>query len=224
MLQLRRLIITLLLVLSVVGLKAQNSEVMLGVRAGDYAALGGFAAVSLEISQALGKGFGVNGGVQYNTIGKSSVDARPSYSYDLAWGRLSAELLLNYANFLSAHNFAAGTGVGLSSRWVDGKLGYYYRLYGSMGSRIAEPFNIYYEICANLLPMIENWDLQIVATNTEIFELERHYQPSFLAQCRYDHGEHLGILFGVGCKPAGMFNLSAEYYQSFVKVGVCYRW
>ena len=224
MLQLKRLIITLLLILSAATLRAQNSEIALGVRAGHYATFGGFAAVSLETTQALGRGFGVNGGVQYNTIGKCAVELRPSYTHNLSWGKISAEMLLHYAHFAPLHNFAAGAGVGLSSRWVDGKLGYYYRFYGGSGARISEPFNIYYELYANLLPMIESWDLQIGTTNCEIFELERHYQPSFLAQCRYRYGEHLGVLFGVGCKPAGMFNLSADYYQSFIKLGVCYRW
>ena len=162
MLQLKRLIITLLLILSAATLRAQNSEIALGVRAGHYATFGGFAAVSLETTQALGRGFGVNGGVQYNTIGKCAVELRPSYTHNLSWGKISAEMLLHYANFAPLHNFAAGAGVGLSSRWVDGKLGYYYRFYGGSGARISEPFNIYYELYANLLPMIESWDLQTV--------------------------------------------------------------
>ena len=27
----------------------------------------------------------------------------------------------------------------------------------------------------------------------------------------------MGITFAIGCKPAGMFNLSADYYQSFIR-------
>ena len=54
--------------------------------------------------------------------------------------------------------------------------------------------------------------------------LERHYQPSFIALCSYDLNDYLGLSMGVGCKPAGMFNLSADYYQSFLNLGVCYSW
>ena len=66
--------------------------------------------------------------------------------------------------------------------------------------------------------------MQLAITNCETFELERHYQPSFLAECRYYPGAKLGVTMSLGCKPAGMFNMSADYYQSFLKIGVCYRW
>ena len=97
-------------------------------------------------------------------------------------------------------------------------------MYGHVGESIKEPFNLYYELLINLLTMVEAWDLQLAITNSEIFELERHYQPTFLAQCRYDLNERLGLSMGIGCKPAGMFHLSADYYQSFLNLGVCYKW
>lgn len=224
MLQIRRAIITLLLAFSAMSLKAQNAQFALGVRTGYYAAFGGFAAVSLETDAVISKEFEIGGGVQYNTIGKSTVEVRPAYYHNFAWGKLSAEILFNYANLSSINNFAVGAGVGLSSKWIDGKLGYYYRLYGGKSGHIYEPFNVYYELQANLLSKIESWDLHLIITNNEIFELERHYQPSFLVQCRYNHGKHLGVNFGVGCKPSGLFNITVGHYQSFVKLGVCYRW
>ena len=208
----------------VIGAKAQSRELALGVRAGHNAAFGGFAAVSLETTQTLGKGFSINGGVQYNTIGRGSVEARPTYSHDLSWGELSVDMLLDYARQASINNFVAGAGIGLSSKWIGGKLGYYCRLYGGVGGGVVEPFNIYYELCANFLPMRDKWDLQFVITNSEIFEIERHYQPSFMVRSCYYPMERIGVSLGVGCKPAGVFNISADYYQSFVKLGVCYRW
>jgi len=119
---------------------------------------------------------------------------------------------------------AAGAGVETSGRWVAVRLGYYYHLYGQRGENIKEPFNIYYELRVNLLPMLESWDLQLAITNNERFELERHYQPTYLAECRYDMKDYLGLTMGVGYKPAGVFNLTADYYQSFINLGICYRW
>ena len=69
-------------------------------------------------------------------------------------------------------------------------------------SRIHEPFNIYYELCLNFLPMVRDWDLHFSITNSEIFELERHYQPSFIAECRHYPLPELGIIFGLGYKPS----------------------
>jgi hypothetical protein len=72
--------------------------------------------------------------------------------------------------------------------------------------------------------MMETWGLELIITNNERFELERHYQPSFIAQGSYELNDSLGLRMGIGCKPAGMFHLSADYYQSFLNLGVFYRW
>ena len=88
---------------------------------------------------------------------------------------------------------------------------------------IKEPFNIYYELRGYLLSAVEDWDLDLVVTHSEIFELARHYQPSFIAECRHYPLPELGIIFGLGYKPSGMFNMSADYYQTFLNLGICYR-
>lgn len=224
MIKLKYIAIIVLLAVSSTFLRAQVNEVSMRVRAGHNVALGSFTAVSLETHQLLNDNFKIQGGIQYNTIGKTTLEARPAYFKDYSWGKLSTEVLLTYANITSVNSFAAGAGVVLSGRWIEGKLGYYYRMFGGKGSSINEPFNIYYEFCANLLPMIEDWNLKMVITNNEIFELERHYQPTFIAQCSYYPLQYLGISLGIGCKPSGMFNMSADYYQSHVNLGICYRW
>lgn len=224
MLQHKRLVIILLMAFCSFLAKAQDNEIMLGLRAGHNASLGCFTAVSMETVQTICNNFRINGGIQYNTIGKTSVEARPSYFHEFSWGRISAEILLNYSNLSTVNNISAGAGIGLSGKWIEGKLGYYYRLFGNSGNMVNEPFNIYYEFYCNLLPETEDWDLQIGITNNEIFELERHYQPSFIAKCCYYPAQNIGVSISAGCKPAGMFHLSADYYQSHVKIGVCYRW
>lgn len=220
----RHLLLIILLTASCLCLKAQNHEVSVGLRAGHNVSYGGFAAISVETYQKLHENIKIEGGLQYNSIGRTSLDARPAYINDFSWGHLTAELLFAYSNTHSINNFTAGAGVGLSGRWISGKLGYYYRIYGGNGHKLTEPFNLYYELRANLLPMIDKWDLNFLVTNCEIFELERHYQPTFIAQSSYFPIQDIGISLGIGCKPAGMFHLSADYYQSFIKLGVCYRW
>ena len=220
----KHLILILLLSAVRLCLKAQDHEVALGVRTGHNVTFGTFAAISAETTQRLHDNFMVTGGIQYNTIGKTSLEATPSYIKDYSWGRLSAEIQLAYTNILSINNFTIGAGVGLTGRWISGKLGYYYRNYGRKTAMISEPFNIYYQLCGNLLPMVDDWDLNVIITNDEMFELDRHYQPSFIAQCQYYPLQNLGISLGIGCKPTGIFHISADYYQSFLKLGLCYRW
>ena len=224
MLKNKRLTIILLMTFCSFLAKGQDREIMLGLRAGHNASFGGFTAVSIETAQTIGNSFQINGGIQYNTIGKTSIEARPSYVHEFSWGRISAEILLNYSYLSTVNHISAGAGIGLSGKWIGGKLGYYYRLFGNSGNMVNEPFNIYYEFYGNLLPETEDWDLQIGITNNEIIELERHYQPSFIAKCSYYPAQNIGVFLSAGCKPAGMFHLSADYYQSHVKIGVCYRW
>ena len=199
--------------------KAQNHELSLMLRGGDCSTFGGAAAASIETSHTFNR-FSLTGGAQYNTIGKTALEARPS----MKWGNISAELLMAYTNIASVNSVAAGAGAIYDYGRITAKLGYYYRIYGGHGNRISEPFNIYYELDVHLLRKAAKWDMDLTLTNNETFELERHYQPSFIAECRHCPTSKMGITFAIGCKPAGMFNLSADYYQSFIKTGICFRW
>ena len=219
-----RLFLLLILVSSPFILNAQNDEVKVGLRAGHNAAFGGFAAVSIEAVQRFCENFSLGGGLQYNTIGRTTLETLPSYNIPFDWGRLSVESLITYTCLSSINNVTAGAGVAIASKDVSGRLGYYYRIYCGKGGKITEPFNIYYELRTHFLKRIENWILDIVITNCEAFELERHFQPSFIAEGCYSPTSKLGISIGLGCKPSGMFNMSADYYQSYLKTGVCYRW
>ena len=223
-----KIIIRLFAILALVSnqliMNAQENELAVKLRLGHNVAFGGFAAVSAETSQTFCDDFSISGGIQYNTIGKTALDARPAYNFRFGWGRVSVEALLEYYNLSSINNFAAGAGASMDSRWIGAKLGYYYRLFGGLGGLIKEPFNIYYELRAHFLKKCKTWDLDFVITNCETFDLERHYQPSFIAEGCYFPKSKFGISFGLGCKPAGMFHISADYYQSYLKAGVCYRW
>ena len=66
-------------------LSAQQSEVKLGLRGGDNTSFGKFAAFSLETVQTLKCDMKISGGIQYNTIGKFCVDARPAYFHNFSW-------------------------------------------------------------------------------------------------------------------------------------------
>lgn len=222
--KLRYIILTVLIISNALLLNAQNREVSLKLSTGYNSPFGFFAATSVETIQPLYDNFRINGGLRYSSIGKFSAETRPEYFKYFNWGRVSAEALIAYTNLTSVSNLSFGAGVGISGKWIGLKLGYYYRQYGNKEGWIKEPVNIYYELSGNFLPMIEDWDLVLLITNSELCELDRHYQPSFIAQCSHYPGQHLGLNFGICCKPAGMFNMSADYYESYLKLGVSYRW
>ena len=222
--KLQSILLILLLISTQTVMKAQDDRMTLGVRAGHNNVFGAFAAFSLETEQTFCEDFSLRGGLQYNTIGRTALEAHPAYNIQFVWGNLSVEALVEYNNLNSINNFSAGAGACVDFKGVSARLGYYYRLYGGMGSRLTEPFNIYYEFRAHFLRKIERWNLDLAILNCEMFELERHYQPTYLLECMYSFGHHSSVLFGIGYKPAGTFNISADYYQSFIKTGICYRW
>lgn len=214
----------LLLFISSYALKAQEGNAMLGISAGHIAPFGGFAAASLEAEHSFERYFSITAGAQFNTIGKTTFELRPSYFRDLENGRLSVEVLIHSAHLSSLNNIAIGSGIGFKGKWTEFKLGYYYRTFGRDEDWINEAFNIYYELGINCLPMSEKWDLRLAITNNEIFELERHYQPSYIIEGWFYPGDRLGVTLGLNCKPAGIFHISVDHYQIHSKAGICYRW
>lgn len=203
---------------------AQSGEVALGVKAGHNALCGGLAAVSVEAKYAAKTHFAIRGGVQYSTINRVLAEVRPQYYQNFEFGRLSGEVLFNYAYQSCMNSFAIGAGASLdmSPLWIT--LGYYHRTLKMGADIVAEPFNIYYELGVKCLPKRERWDLNVIVTNSRIFELERHYQPSFAVDGWWYPSAKLGVLVGANYKPAGMFHISSDYYQFYVNIGVCCRW
>ena len=219
--------IFLLLALFVAGmgaLRAQSGEVMLGVKGGHSALFGGFATVSAEAKYVTKENIVIRGGAQYNTINRVSVEVRPQYFHDFGFGRLSGEVLFNYVYQGSMSSYAIGCGASLDicPLWVT--LGYYHRTIAQGADKLHEPFNIYYELGVRCLPKREQWDLNVILSNSRIFELERHYQPSFAVDGWWYPSSKLGVLVGLNYKPAGMFYISSDYYQFYANIGVCYRW
>lgn len=205
-------------------LKAQEGCVILGVRAGYSAPFGGFSSVSVEADHSFRQDLALTGGVQYNSIGKTAIEIRPSYFRDLDYGRLSAEILMHYTNMSSITNSAIGAGFVFKGNVISARLGYYYRILGSDNDMIKEPFNIYYELGVTFLPRIPKWDLDLLVTNCEIFELERHYQLSYIIQGWYYPLDNIGVTLGISYKPAGMFNITTDRYRFSSKLGISYKW
>ena len=203
---------------------AQEGCVSLNLKGGKSAVAGYYGSLLIAGFHSLDKCFSVKGGVQCNTGRRFAVEARPSYFHDFAQGRLHAEALLHYAPHSTIHNCAVGCGVGFRARYVYVTMGYYYRAIASGGESIVEPFNIYYEFGVDCLPSIAGWDLAFSISNSRLLELERHFQPSFSIDGWWHPSARIGVTLGVSYKPAGMFNITSDFYQLYSNIGVCYKW
>lgn len=220
----KKLFFTIVLLLCTLGSSAWAQEVTLGVRGGANTTFGGVGAVSLEGSYDFANRVALRGGVLWSTIGRTAVELRPTYSHELDWGTVSAKAIAHYTQQASIYNLAIGAGVGWSNTALFCSLGYYYRTIGGGGGRIDEPFNLFYEIGVRFLREVEGWDLQVALTNSDMFELERHYYPSLVALCNWSVGESTEVIFGLNYKPSGTFHMSTDLYQIQFRTGVCYRW
>ncbi|MBR4850531.1 MAG: hypothetical protein IKU97_00545 [Tidjanibacter sp.] len=221
---LKKLCLITLASLFALSVGAQERSVNVSLRGGYNAVHEGFSAVTLSGNYGFDDGWALCGGVQYSTIGRTAVELRPAYLYDVEWATLSARGLVHYAGQNGYNNLAAGVGVGLERGGVFCTLGYYYRTILGGGGRIDEPVNFFYELGVELLPNVEKWALQLIFTNSELCDLERQYQPSWIVRTGWQASENLGLTFDVNYKAAGMFNMSTDFYQLFIQAGLCYRW
>ena len=203
---------------------AQENRVELSIEGGNNAVYGNYAAVSMGVCANPCKKFSLKGGLQYDFSSGFVVEARPAYYHDFSKVRLSVEALLHYMPRDIIHNIAVGGGVGVKARYIWAMLGYYHRSIASSLGCFYEPFNMYYELGVNVLPAVEFCDLMFSVSNSRIFDLERHYQPTFAVDCLFYPFSKWGVLLGCCYKPAGIFNITSDYYQFYANLGVCFKW
>lgn len=219
----RHLLLVLLLSLSGL-LNAQNGFIEVGARGGNNATFGNFGALTLAAQHHFEGDFSLKGGVLTTSYERLSAEIRPAYRLQLPFGTLRFEALLHYTDQSNMGNFALGGGVGIRTNRLWATLGYYHRTLESSGDRLAEPFNIYYELGVNCLPSLADWDLTVALTNSRFLDLERHYLPTLAVDGWWYPYEKMGVTLGIHYTPTGVFFISSDYYQLLTNIGVCYRW
>ena len=217
------LLLLLMLTLSSL-LCAQNSAIEVGTRVGNNATFGNFGALSLVTQHDFADNLALKGGILATTYERFSAEVRPSYHHSTPFGTLHFEALLHYTNQSNMGNFALGGGVGIRTNRLWVTFGYYHRTLQSGGERLAEPFNIYYELGVNCLPSLTDWDLTVALSNSRFMDLERHYLPSLAVDGWWYPSQKMGITLGIHYTPTGVFFISSDYYQLFTNIGVCYKW
>ncbi len=181
---------------------------------------------ALVLRHDAGRCFRVEAGFQTVSFGKRSLDIRPVFFHDFRFGRAVLEAVVSYGTLSGSRTLCAGAGAGLEMpRWWF-FLGYYHRTVSARGypDRITEPVNTAYEIGVSLLPRSRRWDALLRISNRTMFDIERIYQPTFTAEALWHSDRRISLRLGAGYKPAGMFHLSHNHYQSFVKFGISYKW
>jgi len=120
--------------------------------------------------------------------------------------------------------------VGYRMEYVSVQLGFSTRLimeapydWHANTNIIAEPFNICYRIEAFVRPFTSPWNISLCISNMTDYQIERVWQPIFMANGRYNIDEHWQVNLSALCKPTGMFHLNAKYYAAEVRAGFAYN-
>ncbi len=222
--QVKRLALLLLLACFATTTFAQEGSILVGVRGGHNVTFGNFSATSLQAQHNFNEHFALEGGVQQSSYERFVCEVRPSYRYDLGFGKVQVEALAHYTTLQNIHTCALGIGVGVATPHLFATVGYYFRSLQSATTLLTEPFNLLYEFGVNCLPEVENWALKVALSNSRIFELDRHYQPTLYVDGWWYPTEKVGVMLGASYKPTGVFHISSTYYQFYANLGVCYRW
>ena len=88
---------------------------------------------------------------------------------------------------------------------------------------IVEPFNLTYRVEVFVRPQTSPWNISMCISNMTDYQIERLWQPIFMANGRYDIDSHWQVNLGALCKPTGMFHLNAKYYAAEVRAGFAYN-
>lgn len=86
--------------------------------------------------------------------------------------------------------------------------------------RISENFNLIYQFSAYLKPHVHSWNIGISMTNIDYFIINQPTNPVFNLRAKYCSNKKLTWNLETWYKPAGVFNIYAQYFGYFVRGGV----
>lgn len=199
--------------------------VALEARWGDNVHFGQWGSAALTVRHALPRHFQVRGGVGYASWPAAAADLRPSWFMDFDFGRLKLEPMISWLHQSGTDNLCAGLGTGLDLRYGWILLGCYHRtIFAPDSQKLTEPLNLLYEFGGRFPIPDSRWALIASVTNSNLLYVERAYQPTFSLKGLWHPTAGIGMWIAAECKPAGIFNISENYYQSALNFGIEYTW
>jgi hypothetical protein len=131
----------------------------------------------------------------------------------------------------NAYEFNLGFGLGYCRDYVDIMVGTNIRMMDEIKRRkttqstnemIAETFYFIYGLEVFARPIDCNWNVSAKISNYTEYQVERMYNPIFSIAGRYDPAPQWRVMMRVFCKPAGMFNMTASFFDVHALAGFSY--
>ena len=168
----------------------------------------------------------VRGGVRYTSFPAAGADLRPAWFHEFGCGRLVVEGTVSWMRQSRTDNICAGIGAGMELRRWWFMAGWYHRTISAAGysHTLSEPANLLYDVGVRVLAPESRWNILASLSNSSLLAVERAYQPTLAVRGLWYPGSRTGLWLEAAYKPAGLFNLSHNYYQSSLNIGFEYSW
>jgi len=180
----------------------------------------------------INKHFEMETKLQFSTanVHTSVVQLRPKFQLPVGELFIETDVLLKAVARNRMNDLTAALGLGYRMDYVSVTLGLFSRVMADWGrswysdeSFVAEPFNVLYRVEVFCRPQDNPWNLSFCISNVDDYQMERMWQPLFMAGAWYDIDNHWRLNFGAECKPTGMFHLDATFYGATARAGFTYK-
>ncbi|MBQ7449189.1 MAG: hypothetical protein IJS73_05225 [Paludibacteraceae bacterium] len=196
---------------------------------------GHHANFDLEALVPLNKYFDLGAGVQLSTanVYTFNVEVMPKFPLTVKQNRelyLDTRLLYRAVVRNKIHDFSWAFGMGYRQDYVDIFIGFNMRMMDAMRRRVdnnmnemvSEAMMPIYSLEVFGRPRTCNWNVSARIANFDQFQIEHMWNPIFSIAGQYDPTEHWRVLARVICKPAGMFNMTASFFDIHCYAGFVY--
>ena len=193
---------------------------------------GSHAGVDFGAFMPINEHFEMQADLRFTTANNHAlgVQLRPKFAVPAGEFFLEGRLLFNLYERDGYNDLTQAIAVGYRMEYVSFQVGMSTRLimespydWHSNSNIIVEPFNICYRLEVFVRPQTSPWNISLCASNMTDYQIERVWQPVFMANGRYNINDHWQVNLGALCKPTGMFHLNAKYYAAEVRAGFVYQ-
>ena len=193
---------------------------------------GHHANMDVQSLMPINKYFEMEAKLQFSTanVHTGAVALRPKFELPVGEMFIETDVLYRAVARNRLSDITAALGVGYRMDYVSVTLGVFGRVLDNLDrsvhtdeTYVVEPFNLLYRVEVFCRPQDNPWNLSFMISNVDDYQMERMWQPLFMAGAWYDVTDNWRLNFSVQCKPTGMFHLDAAFYGATARAGFSYR-
>lgn len=234
----RKYLVTILLVMCTSALWAGNPG--FGERKYNLTVMGEYAYnktwahhanIDVQALMPIHKHFEMEAKLQFSTanVYTGALQLRPKFELPVGEMFIETDIMYRAIARNQMGDITAALGIGYRMDYVSVTVGVFGRVLDDWNrdkhthdSFVCEPFNLLYRVEVFCRPQANPWNISFCIANVDDYQMERMWQPLFMAGAYYNVNDHWRWVIGAQCKVAGMFHLAANFYGANVRTGFTY--